>query len=88
MAERFGFVIEDVLHIEGRGTVFVGDFPVDSSPFGSGERIRIVRDGTTVLTGPATLEVHTLRGRSGLSISDLNADVRVGDVVEAEDRQS
>jgi translation elongation factor EF-Tu-like GTPase len=69
MATRFSFVVEDVLRIEGRGTVLVGDFPPDAPPFKSGELVTIVRDGAIVLTCPATVEHHTPRGKAGLNIS-------------------
>jgi hypothetical protein len=83
MATRVSFVVEDVLHIEGRGTVLVGDFPPEAPPFRSGALVTIVRDGAVVLTCPATVGRHTLRGKAGLSISEVDADVRIGDVVGA-----
>ncbi len=83
MATRFSFVVEDVLHIEGRGTVLVGEFPPGTPPCKSGALVAIIRNGAIVLTCPATVEHHTLRGKAGLSISEVEADVRIGDVVRA-----
>ena len=83
MAGRLGFVVEDVIHLRGRGTVLVGEFPNDAPVAMSGELIKVVRDGTPVLTSSATSELHTARGKRAFLIPDIDADVRRGDVIEA-----
>ncbi len=65
MAGRLGFVVEDVIHLRGRGTVLVGEFPNDAPVAMSGELIKVVRDGTPVLTSSATSELHTARRKEG-----------------------
>ena len=66
-------VVEDVLHIKGRGTVLVGDLPTDSV-FRSGEIVRVLRKNAPVLTSSAYVELHTRRGKTGLSLSAFDAD--------------
>jgi hypothetical protein len=63
--------------------VLVGDLPLEGPAFKSGDLVTIVRDRMTVLTSLATLELHRVRGKAGLSLSEVDADVRIGDVVEA-----
>jgi len=64
------------------GTVLVGDLPTDSV-FRSGEIVRVLRKNAPVLTSSAYVELHTRRGKTGLSLSAFDADVQPGDVVEA-----
>jgi hypothetical protein len=84
MGDRSGFVVEDVIYLRGRGTVVVGEYPKDTPVFTSGDLIKVVRDGTPVLTSSATTELHTTRGKPALLLPDIEANVRRGDVIEPE----
>jgi hypothetical protein len=76
-------VVEEVFHIEARGTVLVGDLPEDGAVFTSGNLVTVIRNGEAMLTTPAVVELHTRRGKAGLCLPRIDADVQPGDLIEA-----